>query len=120
MTVNLDLLKKLGRTVVHCVSEDHAKMFMQAMWDQYPGQVNGVWSRGQTNWNKYREEHGGIYYLPRIVRNRTEIPHCQSTDEDTALCGDYTLVEFIELVKEFDLGEFDCDSADIKSLFGMG
>lgn len=120
MRVNLSLLENMSRSVVHCTTEDDAIMFMAAMWEQYPKLVDCIWRPGQTNWNKYRENNGGIYYLPRIVHNETEISYCQSTNEATARDGRYVFVEFTDLLEEMDLGELSHDGADIKSLFGMG
>lgn len=94
-------------------------MFMAAMWEQYPKLVDGVWRKGQTNWNRYREDEGSIYYLPRIVRDEMETPYCQSTSLNMHRGEGYTIIEFSELVTEFDLGELHMPTFDIKSLFDI-
>lgn len=91
-------------------------MFMEAMWEQYPALVSGVWGKGQTNWNRYREDEGSIWYLPRIVRDQSEVPYCQSTSINMHRGQGYTFVEFSELLTELDLGELPTPVFDIKTL----
>lgn len=120
MNVDLKRLELYGRAIVRCTSEEHARMFMDAMWEQYPALVSDIWNKGQTNWNRYREDEGSICYLPRIVRDRLETPYCQSTKLDIHKYQEYTLVEFVDLLVGFDLGELPAPIFDIKCLFDMG
>lgn len=118
MTVNLSMLENLGRTAVLCISEEQAKMFMDAMWEQYPKLVSRIWRKGQTNWERHRDR-GCIYYLPRIVCERGEISYCQSTNLSSRERGKYKVVNFEELLQIDDLGEFSKGHMDIEILFNM-
>ena len=118
MTVNLSMLENLGRTAVRCISEEQAEMFMDAMWEQYPKLVSGIWRKGETNWERYRDI-GCIYYLPRIVCERGEVSHCQSSTLSSRERGKYKVVEFEELLQTDDLGEFSKSNMDIEMLFSM-
>lgn len=120
MKVDLSQLEHIGRSVVHCSTEEQAKMFMAAMWEQYPSKVSGIWGKDQTNWDRHVGKGYGIYYLPRIVLNKGEIEYCQSTNLSRHDMDKLVVVEFSDLVRGFDLGEFSSAESDIKSLFGMG
>lgn len=120
MQVCLSRLEHMGRAAVHCTSEDQAAMFMDAMWEQYPHLVRGVWGKGQTNWDRYYAKKGEVYYLPRIVRDKGEVDYCQSTNLSNQDKGTLTIVEFVDLLEELDLGEFCQSGVDINNLFGMG
>lgn len=97
MTVKLSMLENMGRTAVRCISEEQAEMFMDAMWEQYPKLVSGIWRKGQTNWERHRDR-GCVYYLPRIVCERGEVSYCQSSN--------------------LSIGEFSKSNMDIEMLFG--
>ena len=120
MRVDLSQLEHIGRSAVHCSTEEQAKMFMAAMWEQYPKLVSGVWEKDQTNWERHVGKGYGIYYLPRIVRNKNETGYCQSTNLSRHNKDELIIVEFSDLVRGFDLGELSVAESDIKSLFGMG
>lgn len=120
MHVNLARLEEYGRVSVYCATEEYAKMFMDAMWEQHPEKMEGVWSRTQTNW---RGNQNGIYYLPRIFHKvdlSDEYGHCQSSTRDWSLSHGYTIVPFEVLLETPDLGVFDTSEVDIKSLLDMG
>lgn len=119
MLLDLSRLERYGKTAVHCVSEEQASMFMEAMWEQYPDRVKPMWRKGQTNWNAERERKKCIYYLPRIVRTPEETQHCQSSRLNFSTAAEYKIIEFSDLVVSYDIGEFSTE-LDIKSLFGMG
>ena len=120
MKVDLSQLEHVGRSAVHCSTEEQAKMFMAAMWEQYPKLVEYAWGKEQTNWDRHIGRGYGIYYLPRIVKKTHEVPYCQSTTPSTVKEDGYVVVEFSDLARGFDLGELPEAQSDIKSLFGMG
>lgn len=117
--LDLKRLENMGKTAVRCSSEEQASMFMEAMFEQYPKLVDGVWRKGQTNWGRYRDI-GMIYYLPRIYRGPGEIDYCQSTILRGRERAEYEVVEFEELLCAEDFGEFSADVTAIKILFDMG
>ena len=84
-----------------------------------PPKVKGIWEKDQTNWDRHVGKGYGIYYLPRIVFNKGEIQYCQSTNLSRHASDKLVVVEFSDLVRGFDLGEFSVAESDIKSLFGM-
>ena len=120
MQVHLSRLEHMGRTAVHCSSKDQAEMFMDAMWEQYPQLVEPAWTKGETNWDRYYAKKVEMYYLPRIVRDKGEVDFCQSTNLSNHDRSNLTVVEFVDLLAELDLGEFCRSGIDINNLFGMG
>lgn len=119
MTIDLSRLEYLGKTAVRCTSEDETKIFMEAMWTQYPHLVSGIWRKGQTNWERHDDKRE-IYYLPRIVRDPEELNYCQSSSLSTREREKYTVVEFEDLLVSLDFGELSVAESDIKILFDMG
>lgn len=119
--IDLSRLESMGRTAVRCTSEEQASIFMESMFKQYPRLVSGVWRKGQTNWERYRDK-GVIYYLPRIVCEPGEIDYCQSSSMSTRERGKYNIVEFDELIYCPDYGEFMIPELDenIKTLLEIG
>lgn len=115
--VDLDVLRQYGRAAVFCETKEQAEQFMEAMWEQYPKQVESAWYRGETNWV---DGNDGIYYLPRIFHTADsgEYSICQSSNLRWVTKHNYTVVPFGVLVGGFDLGEF-LPETDIKSLFDM-
>lgn len=122
MYIDLSPLESLGRSVVRCKSEAHAQMFIDAMWEQYPQKMDGIWGRkNHNNWHHYTRDPDGICYLHRITYEDHGINYCQSTSFKTAVEDGYMVVEFEELIEEsLDLGELSQSEMDMKSLFGMG
>lgn len=116
MELNLYLLEGYGKSAVYCETEDQAKLFMDAMWEQFPDKVTPAWSRGQTNW---RTDRDGIYYVPRIFHSVDpgEYSHCQSSSLDWVVRNGYRVVPVTMLAKDFDLGEISAEEVDIKTLF---
>lgn len=117
--LDLKRLENMGKTAVRCSSEEQASLFMGAMFEQYPGLVDGVWRKGQTNWERYRDK-GEIYYLPRIYCGPVEVHYCQSTRLGSRERAKYKVVEFEELLYVEDFGEFSADATAMKILFDMG
>lgn len=115
--VNLNVLEQYGRVAVFCKTEDQAIQFMEAMWKQYPKQVEAAWRKGQTNWKAGSD---GIYYVPRIFHDvcRDEYRHCQSSSLRWLMEHGYATVPFDVLVANYDLGEF-LPEEDVESLLGM-
>lgn len=122
MYIDLSPLESLGRSVVRCKTEEHAQMFIDAMWEQYPKKMDGVWGReNHNNWYHYINDPNGICYLHRISYEDHGINYCQSTDFKSAVEAGCTVVEFEELIgNSLDLGELSQSEMDMKSLFGMG
>lgn len=121
MKVDLSRLEAMGKAAVRCISAEQAKMFIEAMWEQYPSLLEPAWKRGVTNWYEYGyDEIGEICYKPRIVKERYGPNFCQSSSTKGAIKDGYTIVEFESLLTIVDLGEFATQELDIKSLFGMG
>ena len=48
MYVDLSPLESLGKTAVRCKTEEFAQMFVDAMWEQYPKKMDGIWGRKTT------------------------------------------------------------------------
>ena len=46
MKIDLSQLEHIGRSVVHCQTEEQAKMFMAAMWEQYPPEGKRYMGKG--------------------------------------------------------------------------
>lgn len=109
MDIDLKVLESRGRSAVRCTSEEQAKMFMEAMWEQYPDKVRGIWNRGQTNWIGYGyDELGEICYKHRIgARENLEVSYCQSGYVRGARQEGYIIIDFDELISCHDYGEFD-------------
>ena len=109
MYINLSPLESLGRSVVHCKNEAHAQMFIDAMWEQYPQKMDGIWGhKNHNNWGHYIHAPDGICYLHRITYVDHGINYCQSASLKTAVEGGYMVVEFEELIEEsLDLGELE-------------
>ena len=121
MRVYLGVLKSYGRSVVRCVSEEQAKMFMDAMWEQYPHLVKGIWREGQTNWGDCGyDKMGEICYKHRIMGSGDSVTYCQSTSTRSAKRDGYRIVEFTDLLYSDDFGELPSPEFDIKSFFEMG
>ena len=123
MYIDLSVLESRERSVVRCKTEEHAQMFIDAMWEQYPKRMEGIWGRkNHNNWNHYCNNPDGICYLHRInYKDRGGVDYCQSTDLKSALEDGYVIVEFDELIgASVDFGELGASDFDIKSLFGMG
>ena len=120
MKINLSKLEKMGETAVRCTSAEQAEMFMDAMWEQYPHLVKGIWTKGVTNWYEYGyDKIGEICYKPRIVKEGYGISYCQSANTNSAIKDGYKIIEFDFLCCISDLGELTAPEFDIKSLFGM-
>lgn len=113
--VNLSILEQYGKAAVFCESEEQAKMFVDAMWDQYPNKVKSAWVRGSTNWSNNSD---GIYYLPRLFHDvgEGEYRHMQSSSLSWATAHGYSVVPFGTLIEGFDLGEIQVDDSMIESL----
>lgn len=120
MYINLSPLELLGRSVVRCKTEEHAQMFVDAMWEQYPQKMDGVWNRkNHNNWHHYTRDPDGICYLHRITYEDYGVNYCQSTDYKSAVEDGYTVVEFEELIREsLDLGELE-QSDSVCDFFGL-
>ena len=119
MYIDLSPLESYGKSAVRCKTEEHARMFVKAMWEQYPSKMDGVWRRdGQTNWDLYEDEPDGVCYLHRIAADRGSIRYCQSSSYQRAVDRSYKIIEFEDLIcSSIDLGEIH-PSANIFDLFG--
>ena len=119
MYIDLSPLESVGKSAVRCKTEEHAQMFVDAMWDQYPKRLEGIWSRtAQNNWEHYNGDPNGICYLHRISYVSDGINYCQSTSFDNAIKHGYAIIEFEELVgASVDFGEVVQSEMDIMCLF---
>lgn len=113
--VDLSVLETMGKIQVLCESEEQAKMFVAAMWEQYPNRMKPAWTIGQTNWRITSRKK---YYIPRIIRDdRDPVAFCQSADREQY---GYSVVKFMDLIHNMvDLGDIKNDGSDIKDLFGI-
>ena len=116
--IDLSLLEPYGRVAVYCTSEEEAKMFMSAMWEQHPEKVKGFWSKGGTNWSI---NPGEIYYVPRIFHKvgADEADHCQSSTESWVKSHDYVVFPFSWFMKSIDLGDITVESEHLEDLLGL-
>ena len=116
--VDLSLLKPYGRVAVHCKSEEEAAIFMNAIWDQHPEKVNGIWTKGVTNWSNSPE---GIYYVPRIFHDveSNEANFCQSSNEDWVKRNGYVVFPFSWFFQNIDPDGIAPSDETIESLFGI-
>ena len=119
MFVDLSTLESYGKSVVRCRTKEFAKIFIDAMWEQYPDKMKPAWHRDETNFGLYVDDPNGICYKHRIVSSGDHINLCQSTSYRSAVREGYTIIEIEELIgKSFDFGEVQPSDLDIKSLFG--
>lgn len=113
--VNLKMLEGMGRTQVLCSSEEEAKMFCNAMWEQYPDRMRPAWTRWQTNW---RTSTLKKWYIPRIDRYEDETADfCQSANYKQP---GYKEVIFKDLIAYLDLGEINISDLTINNLLNLG
>lgn len=122
MYVDLSQLESLGKTAVRCKTEEFAQTFVDAMWEQYPEKMDGIWARkNHNNWHHYAHDQNGICYLHRITYKSDGVDYCQSTSFENAVRYGYIIVEFEELIRaSCDFGEILQSEMDIKNLFEAG
>ena len=119
MTIDLSVLESCGKSVVRCMTKEFAKMFVDAMWEQYPNKMKPAWNRDETNWSIYANDPDGICYKHRIAPTGEHIDFCQSTNYRSAVRDGCTIIEIEELIcRSADFGEFE-RSDSVCDFFGL-
>lgn len=113
MLIDVTQLESIRDVVVHCPTEDTAVAFVNAIKQTYPDH----YFRSDVPADCYFSEYGErTCYAPYLTEPRSSMTYCsyEYFKED-----DRNIISVFDLIKDYDLGDFDSGEVNIKSLFGM-
>lgn len=114
VTLDVDLLKSLGKFVVHCETKQQADELLELVGKCFPDKLIG-WTKGITYWDWYKGESCYALHMDRPKATMQFSPVHYWKEHG------YSIVPFYDLIVPFDYGEIQNNTCfELNLLYEIG